>query len=222
MWRRQRSWLHSRLRLEDSAERPAEAWNAHEDSDRTLWFGTKGAGIRRVKNGRISTVGVANGLPDGMVVQILEDDQGRLWASSNKGIFWVRKRELEAVADGRRSKVEAHLYDASDGIQMGRVSAFGHPAGFKDPGGRLWFGTHGGVVIFDPATLRSQAPRPVIEELRLGGQPIDDRRSVAARAPGENREPERRAASPRGASAGGAGPCQRPELNDSINACSSS
>jgi signal transduction histidine kinase/ligand-binding sensor domain-containing protein len=165
--------------------RPAEAWNAHEDSDRTLWFGTKGEGIRRLKNGRITTVGVANGLPDGMVVQILEDEQGRLWASSSKGIFWVKKRELEAVADGTRPTIEAHLYDASDGIQMGRVSTFGHPAGFKDPGGRLWFGTHGGLVIFDPATLRSQPPRPVIEELRVGGQPVDDRRSVTARAPAD-------------------------------------
>ena len=47
------AWHRGLLRVSmlPPAERPAEAWNAHEDSDRTLWFGTKGEGIRRVKNG---------------------------------------------------------------------------------------------------------------------------------------------------------------------------
>jgi signal transduction histidine kinase len=173
------------LALLPARERAAEPWNALEDGEGTLWIGTKGEGIRRVKDGRVATVGVAQGLPSGLVVQLVEDDRGRLWASSAKGIFWVKKRELEAVADGRQPAVDAHLYDASDGIQMGNVSAFGHPAGFKDPGGRLWFGTHGGIVIFDPGTLRAQAIRPVIEEVRVGGQPVDGTRSLVVHAPAD-------------------------------------
>jgi signal transduction histidine kinase len=168
-----------------ATDRPTEPWNAIADGDGSLWIGTKGAGIRRVKNGRVATVGVAQGLPSGMVVQPLEDDRGRLWASSSKGIFWVKKRDLDAVADGHQPAVEAHLYDASDGIQMGHVNTFGHPAGFKDPAGRLWFGTHGGVVIFDPGALHTQPIRPVIEDVRVGGQPVDGTRALALSGPAD-------------------------------------
>jgi signal transduction histidine kinase/streptogramin lyase len=181
------AWRKGELQLSrlPAGEVPVEPWNAHEDAEGTLWIGTKGEGIRRVRNGAIATVGVAGGLPSGLIVQVLEDDRGRLWASSGKGIFWVKKRELEAVLDGRQPRVDAHLYDASDGVQMGRITSFGHPAGFKDPRGRLWFATHGGLVVFDPAALRSLPMRPVIEELRVGGQRVDGAGTpaLAARGP---------------------------------------
>jgi signal transduction histidine kinase len=116
-------------------------------------------------------VGVAGGLPTGWIVQVLDDGRGRLWASSSRGIFWVRKSELGEVADGRRARVQVNLYDASDGVQM-RGDPFGHPAGFKDSQGRLWFATSGGVAMVDPASLGAPRPRVTIDELRLGGQPI--------------------------------------------------
>ena len=95
------------------------------------------------------TIGVEQGLPSGWIVQLLEDGAGRLWASSSKGIFWVPRRELDEVADGRRLRVHPSLYDANDGIQI-RSESFGHPAGFKDGQGRLWFATNSGVVVVDP------------------------------------------------------------------------
>src|SRR6185436_5280030 len=96
------------------------------------------------------------------------DQRGRLWASSSKGIFWVDRRALAEVAEGRRASAAATLYDVSDGVEM-RAERFGHPAGFKDARGRLWFATSGGIVIFDPAAPSGPPPRAAIEELRLGG-----------------------------------------------------
>jgi signal transduction histidine kinase/ligand-binding sensor domain-containing protein len=159
-----------------SADRPAEVANFHEDAEGTLWMATKGEGIRSLRAGsdRIATVGVGQGLPTGWIVQILEDEQQRLWVSGSKGIFAVAKRELAEVAGGRSPRLQPSLYDATDGIQMWAQS-FGHPAGFKDRQGKLWFATNGGIAVLDPASpaLRAPAPRVVIEELRLGGQRID-------------------------------------------------
>jgi signal transduction histidine kinase/ligand-binding sensor domain-containing protein len=164
------------LRL-PAAEHPAEAANVLEDAEGTLWIATKGEGIRRLRDGRITTVGVAGGLPTGWIVQLLEDGRGRMWASSSKGIFWVDKSELGAVADGRLARLQANLYDAGDGVQM-RGQSFGHPAGFKDGKGRLWFATSGGVAVVDPASLGAPPPRVVIEDLRLGGQRLDQGRGA--------------------------------------------
>jgi signal transduction histidine kinase/ligand-binding sensor domain-containing protein len=159
-----------------SADRPAEVASFHEDREGTLWMGTKGEGIRRLpRDGdRIATVGVGQGLPTGWIVQLLEDGQGRLWASSSKGIFWVNKQELAAVADGKSARVQPSLYDASDGIQMSSHS-FGHPAGFTDPQGKLWFATNSGITVVDPRSpaLQTPPPRVIVEQARLGGRLLD-------------------------------------------------
>ncbi len=167
------------------AERPAEVANFLEDAGGTLWMATKGEGIRRLRGDRISTIGVEQGLPSGWIVQLLEDGAGRLWASSSKGIFWVPRRELDEVADGRRLRVHPSLYDANDGIQI-RSESFGHPAGFKDEQGRLWFATNSGVVVVDPparpgrpagghrAAVAGWPARPA----RAGQHPVGDRRAA--------------------------------------------
>jgi signal transduction histidine kinase/ligand-binding sensor domain-containing protein len=169
------SWHDGQTRLTrlPPDERPAEVANFHQDAGGTIWMATKGEGIRRLSPGgeRIATIGVAQGLPTGWIVQLLEDDSGRLWASSSKGIFWVSRRELEEVADGRRERVLANVYDASDGVLM-RAEPFGHPAGVKDSKGQLWFATIGGLVVVDPRR-RTRAPRVTVEQLRVGGHRIE-------------------------------------------------
>lgn len=179
-------WKDGRTRLVrlPPADRPVEVANYHQDAEGTVWMATKGEGIRRARGDRIATIGVQNGLPTGWIVQLLEDDRGRLWASSSKGIFWVNKRELGEIADGQRSWVHASLYDASDGIQM-HAEPFGHPAGFKDRQGRLWFAASGGIIVVDPS-VRPAAPRVSIDQLRLGGERVallPGQRVVASGAP---------------------------------------
>jgi signal transduction histidine kinase/ligand-binding sensor domain-containing protein len=149
-----------------------EVSNLYEDRAGTLWIGTKGSGLHVVRRGRAAHIDVTHGLPSGWIVQILDDDQGRLWLTSGKGIFSVDKRELEEVADGRRPRVHASLYDGNDGVLM-RTDSFGHPAGWKGRDGRLWFATLGGAAVVDPPRARARAPRVVIEEVRVGGQRVE-------------------------------------------------
>ncbi len=164
----------------------AEATSLHEDADGGLWIGTKGLGLYHVRGGHTSVIGVAAGLPSGWIVQILEDDRGRLWMSTAKGIFSVARHDLEEVAAGRRARVTTNLYDGADGVLM-RADAFGHPAGWKDPRGSLWFASAGGIAVLDPPPP-SPAPRVMLEEIQVGGRRLsleDGPAPLVGRGPGD-------------------------------------
>ena len=58
----------------------------HRDGDGTLWIGTVGRGLARLKHGRISMVTTRQGLVDDIILQILPDDSGHLWLGCNRGL----------------------------------------------------------------------------------------------------------------------------------------
>jgi hypothetical protein len=163
---------HTRLVRLPSADRPAEVANFYQDAAGTLWMATKGGASAGCAPMAIASPPSGGpGAATGWIVQLLEDGYGRLWASSSQGVFWVSRRELDEVAEGRRERVQPSLYDANDGVQM-RADPFGHPAGVKDGQGRLWFATMGGLAVVDPR-VRGVPPRVLIEQLRVGGHRIE-------------------------------------------------
>lgn len=147
----------------------------HEDATRdTLWVGTYGGGLHRFRDNRFATITSRQGLASDVVYQVLEDDRGRLWMSSNKGIFHVPKAELEAVADGRSATVHSTLYGEKDGMRSRECNG-GSPAGWKTSDGRLWFPTFEGVVVVDPSRIVSndQPPPIVLEEAIVDDRSLD-------------------------------------------------
>jgi hypothetical protein len=165
-------WRQGRVQVFRASLPAAETSSLYEDAEGTVWLGTKGAGLRRLRDGVFTGVTTASGLPTNWIIQILEDDRGGLWMSGSKGLYWASKRELDDVAAGRRPTLHASSYDSGDGVLI-RTESFGHPAGWKDRDGRLWFATHGGVAIVEPAALRNHpAPRVVLEEVRVGDRRI--------------------------------------------------
>ena len=57
------------------------------DDQDTLWIGTDGDGLSRLKDGHIATFTMREGLPDNTISQILEDDDGNLWLGGRPGNF---------------------------------------------------------------------------------------------------------------------------------------
>jgi len=145
----------------------------HEDGTGVLWIGTDD-GLFRWKEGRLRRFSVADGLFDERVFQLLEDEQGNLWMSSNKGISRVARAELEAVAEGRLQRVTPRVYGAEDGMRSEECNGHGSPAGWRDRGGRLWFPTIRGAVAYTPGSETARPPPPpvIIEEFRVDGRPI--------------------------------------------------
>jgi PAS domain S-box-containing protein len=132
-----------------------------EDEDGTLWLGTDGGGLNRMKDGRVTHYGATNGLLDEVVSQILDDGHGFFWMSGSKGVSRVSRAELASVAEGRATRVSPVLYDTNDGMMSGATGGGGQPAGWRAPDGRLWFPTTAGVVSIDPAVSGNTLPPPV-------------------------------------------------------------
>jgi signal transduction histidine kinase/ligand-binding sensor domain-containing protein len=152
------------------------------DAEGVLWIGTYDSGLGRFKDGRFTRYTQRDGLYDNGVFQILEDEQGWCWMSCNRGVYRVRKQELNDFADGKIKTITSIGYGKSDGMLNVECNGGRWPAGIKAQDGKLWFPTMGGVVVVDPATLatNAQAPPVVIEGMKIDNQAVSSERWVSA------------------------------------------
>jgi len=137
------------------------------DRDGVVWAGTSPGGLNRIKNGHITTYSIDQGLFDLTVGAIVEDDEGYLWMTCNKGIYKVSKKELNDYADGRISAIHSTVYGTADGLRSSECNFAADPAAWKGIDGRLWFPTTAGVASVDPRhsqTVNGQ-PAPLIESV---------------------------------------------------------
>ena len=143
-----------------------------QDRQGTLWLGTAESGLLRYHDGELRSISVAQGLFDHQVHEILDDDRGWMWMSSNQGIFRVSRAQLEDFAAARIDAVDSFSYGEGHGMRSRECNGRGHPAGFKTRDGRLWFSTIKGVVIVDPERLEinDAPPRVHIEEVLVDRQ----------------------------------------------------
>jgi signal transduction histidine kinase/ligand-binding sensor domain-containing protein/DNA-binding response OmpR family regulator len=148
----------------------------HEDEDGTMWLGTAGGGLNRLRDGAITPYTTRIGLFDDKVHHILADADGLLWMSSNRGVFHVRRDELEAYAAGKRRSITSVSYGTAEGMKIAECNGSGNaqPAGWKSRDGRLWFPTLKGVVAASPAKRDAEweAPHIIIEEVRLNQRSV--------------------------------------------------
>ncbi|HEY0970730.1 MAG TPA: two-component regulator propeller domain-containing protein [Gemmatimonadales bacterium] len=164
---------------------PSELVRAlHLDARGYLWVGTEGRGLVRLTP-HVDAKGVVtvsdprvirqrDGLFDEVVHTILEDDSGRLWMSTNRGIFWVSREQLDDFVEGRIPRIYSTFYTERDGLRNREANGGSHPAGLRGRDGRLWFATQDGAVVVDPAATRSRAvrPRAVVERLLSHGRAV--------------------------------------------------
>jgi signal transduction histidine kinase/ligand-binding sensor domain-containing protein len=144
--------------------------------DGTTWFGTYGGGLGRWRNGKVSTLTTAHGLPDNSISRLLVDRRRRMWISTNRGVAVIDMEVLDAVADGRAKTLLPVVLGVEHGIPEAN---FGSPAGFVDDADRVWLGTIDGAVVVDGGALPFDSTPPAIrvEEIRaddrvLSGGPV--------------------------------------------------
>ena len=136
----------------------------YEEADGTFWFGTYDAGLSRFKDGKFTNYSTKNGLYSDGVFQILEDERGNFWISSNQGIYRVSRQQLNDFADGKISAITSVAYGKSDGMLNIEANG-GKPSGIKRADGKLWFPTQDGVAIIDPEAVPfNPLPPPVVIE----------------------------------------------------------
>lgn len=159
-------------------------WAFHADKDGVLWVGTE-SGLNRFVGDKFTVFTTREGLPADLVNEILEDDFGNLWVSHDHGIYRVRKQELDDVAVGRVTQVQAVSYDETDGLPSNETNGQkSYPAGCRTRDGRLWFPTTKGVTVIDPkmCVRDAVAPQAVVEQVRVDGEVVHDRTAPPATA----------------------------------------
>ena len=113
------SRLHQGQPAEDaitSRLRGLKVWAIHEDPEGGMWFGTRGSGLFRWKQGSISVYTTARGLASNSIYQILEDRYGWFWMSGPNGISSVSRHDLDRMAQDAAWVPAVKLYGASDGL----------------------------------------------------------------------------------------------------------
>jgi ligand-binding sensor domain-containing protein/signal transduction histidine kinase len=109
---------------------------------------------------RIQHIGVKQGLPNGVINKLLEDQHGDIWASTDNGLAFINGRDFSVRALSR-----------ADGVA---INTYWSNAGALTRHGELLFGGIGGLTVVQPALLRlwSYQPPLVISEIRVKGKPV--------------------------------------------------
>ena len=143
--------------------------------DGSMWFGGDGS-VSRFDGGAFTTLGPQDGLLEGPIHQILEDDQGGIWLASASGLY--RVDPLDPGAPLRR-------FGTRDELILNAINTLS-----LDPAGRLWVGTSLGLSVGlpDPAgaspvrflrsslLLRDRTPRRGVGVLADGAECVETQR----------------------------------------------
>ncbi len=137
----------------------------HEED--VLWIGTEG-GLNKLDyaSETFRHFTVDDGLPNNMILGILEDSRGNIWLSTNGGISKFNPKNNTF-----------RNYDIGDGLP-------GNPVWpgrcFKGNDGELFFGTSKGMVSFNPDRMidNPHVPKIVITEFRIFNEKVEIKRRI--------------------------------------------
>lgn len=140
-----------------------------KDGSGELWFATYG-GISHYADGQFETVTPEDGLPDEVAYFIEQDDRGIYWIGSNKGVIRFDYEAFNSEEPSERARA-FKLITQDQGLVANEMNA---GASYKDSRGRLWFGSVGGVTVFDPAkeVIKPTAPNVHLENVRVSGETV--------------------------------------------------
>lgn len=117
------------------------------DQQKRLFITSEGRGLFQYDYNTDSFTNIteADGLPNNVVYGILDDEDGNLWMSTNKGIAYFS-------SDLKNKK----LYTVEDGLQSNQ---YNFKSFYKSRDGKLYFGGVNGFNCFYPSDLREKENR---------------------------------------------------------------
>ena len=115
----------------------------HDDQRGRLWLGTVNRGIHvfDIEEEKIvMKIDVTDGLSNNLVVGILEDDDGAIWASTYNGLNLIQS-----------SGESITIFKEEDGLTHNEFNRYSY---FKTADGSLFFGTLEGLNVIDPKKVK--------------------------------------------------------------------
>ena len=133
-----------------------------EDSSGRIWITTQGGGFARYlpETATFKVFDMSNGLPNDVVYQMEEAEDGTLWLSTDQGLVSFQP-----------DSEEMRVWTVEDGFLCDQ---YNYRSSFKDDDWTLYFGGIKGFVRFNPSLLRHEAatPNAVLTELQIDGKAV--------------------------------------------------
>jgi signal transduction histidine kinase/ligand-binding sensor domain-containing protein/DNA-binding response OmpR family regulator len=144
-----------------------------QDSDGTIWIGTYGGGINRLRPAKTDQpfefdhIREADGLTSNLVLSIVEDHRGYLWVGTDFGLS--KYNPMEQVFEN---------FYASDGLGE---NSFSEGPGIQTSSNKMVFGHISGMVWFETDSVqKSQRQVPlVLTNLLVNGEPDKEKLTLS-------------------------------------------
>lgn len=138
------------------------------DEEKTLWIGTIRGGFSRLKAGKFISYNNIPELSTLDVFCIAEDNQQNLWFTTNKGIYNVKKYDLNNFADQKSATLSFNYYDRKDGLKTTEFNSGFQPNYLKEDHTHFWFPTIKGVAILNTRRIlkNEYIPQIIIENIK--------------------------------------------------------
>ncbi|MBN2485734.1 MAG: response regulator [Bacteroidales bacterium] len=133
-----------------------------EDSSNRLWIATQGSGIMLILSEKVYWFNKNNGLSDNTINAIVEDENGFLWISTNKGISKLKF----SFSENGSPKISSVDFTEAHGLQG---KQFEKGSALKTSSGRILFGGINGINIVYPRQIEklSYYPPVVLSEFKV-------------------------------------------------------
>lgn len=134
-----------------------------DDENGNLWLGTDGSGLNVLnkKTGEFSTFQDENWIKSAVVYGIIKDNYGKMWFSTNNGIFEFDPKSKTKRGFGKWDNLQSQQYN--------------YKAYYKDSTGKLYFGGINGFNAFFPDEVQagSIAPKVSFTNFQLFNKDLD-------------------------------------------------
>jgi len=133
------------------------------DAEGVAWAATERSGLSRIKDGRVNTLTVGNGLPCNAVHWSAQDDNGSLWLYTACGLVRIMRDDVAAWIADPGHRIVPKLWGAAEGVPIRAFTpAYFNPPVAKALDGKLWFVSGADVQVIDPDHLPfNPLPPPV-------------------------------------------------------------
>lgn len=136
----------------------ANVRNIYTSNDQEVWIGTYNKGFYLYKNNKVTHMPKDK---NGYLLTthcIIQDKQGFMWITTNKGIFVVRKEDLLNYANNKSRQVYYHAYDKSAGFLNNEFNGGCSPCGVNLNNRAIFFPSMDGIVYFNPENVFKRQP----------------------------------------------------------------
>ena len=147
-----------------------KVWSILEDNDGALWFGTRGHGLFRYVEGKITAYTTAQGLATNSIYQLLADQRGSLWLS---GPTTISSFPLPTGQDAADTRLRVNVYELPYDTIPAQMYGGRQPAGCLGRDGAIWFASSRGAVrVLPQKRARVAPPRALLTGINADGREL--------------------------------------------------